>query len=160
MNAPGPVGDYQQECLACGGSGYDGNREDCCHCQGPLLHPKIDQTVEGISNPRGNCLQAAIATACNMHLSEVIDVTDPAIDPEMWHVALAEWGQRNGLRIASQREWPDEEYCVGIGPTVRENGLHAVAIRNREIYHDPHSSRAGLTRVQYFFAISPIEDTP
>lgn len=114
---------------------------------------KVDQTIEGIDNPRGNCLQAALATVTGLPLSDVIDVTAPEIDPEMWHIALADWGCANGFQIATTRECPEEEYCIGIGPTVRDNGLHAIVIRNREPYHDPHSSRNGLKRVRYFIAV-------
>ena len=142
-----------ETCTSCYGTGYDGNREAWCHCQPAPGLPVVDQTVEGIGNPRGNCLQAALATVTGLPLSEVIDLTAPEIDQNMWHVALTDWGRTAGFDIASTKQWPEEEYCIGVGPTVRDNGLHAIVIRNREPYRDPHSSRAGLTRVRYFLAV-------
>lgn len=122
-------------------------------CAGRCEVKKIDQTETGADNPRGNCLQAALATVMGRALADTIDVTAPHIDPDMWHLELSDWGETNGFQIASQRELPDEEYCVAIGPTVRKNGLHATVYRNGELWHDPHPSRDGLTRVRYYLAV-------
>lgn len=114
---------------------------------------RVDQTVIGIGNPRGNCLQAALATITGCNLDDVIDVTHPDIDPDMWHIALSEWGDDRGLQIASQRQIPEQEYSIAIGPTVRDNCLHAVIYRDGHLFHDPHPSRSGITRVRYYLAV-------
>ena len=114
---------------------------------------KVDQTVVGENNPRGNCLQAALATLLRLPLDETIDVTAPEVDPELWHIALWEWGQERGWDIASQRDLPPQEWCIAVGRTSRP-GLHAVVYRRGELYHDPHPSREGLTKVRYYIGVS------
>ena len=117
---------------------------------------KVDQTIIGKDNPRGNCLQAAIATVMAIPLNDAFDATDPAVDPEKWHIEIDQWAAQRGWQIRSQRHCPSDEYCIAIGSTVRENGLHTVVFRDGQFWHDPHPDRSGLVRVRYYLRICPI----
>ena len=77
-----------------------------------------------------------------------------------WQFAWEEWLYERGLVVLAidPRDRPKCFY-LACGPTIRTNGFrpsaHMVVMNGREIVHDPHPSRAGLTTIDRVYVLTP-----
>lgn len=114
----------------------------------------IDQTKLHTETQRGNCTAAAFASLLDLPLSEVPEVEEIK-EPYSWVKALNEW--LGGLGY----DWDTWDadiippgYSIAWGDTVRGT-THCCIALDGQIVHDPHSSRAGLTRVRGYWTAEP-----
>lgn len=122
----------------------------------------VDQTTFG--HPGGNCYSACVASLLELPIEDVpYFMGEPANE---WSKRLDEWLAPRGFyalhyeinpenRAYYDREklWPKGFYILG-GKSPR--GDHAVVARGRDMVHDPHPSRAGLTDTDGFTLLIPL----
>lgn len=135
----------------------------------------IDQTIFGgdNSNPmlRGNCMQAAFASLLNLPLDQVPHFVAHG---DEWRKTVDEWLTARGLwylpvavELLGGACWPRHlnTLCLLSGDSPRGNFQHMVVGRIRfdagewfaEMVHDPHPSRAGLVKVNFWDFILPLD---
>ncbi len=119
----------------------------------------VDQTVVGIGNPRANCLQACLAMVLNMPIEECFDITDPELG-DYWVEPLEQWASQRGYTMRTGIKAPTGIPYIANGPTDAREGVHGVVCINKELFHDPHPSRAGLTSTNYYMWFERPSPTP
>lgn len=95
---------------------------------------------------RGNCLQTCIASILELPLEKVPHFVSFG---DEWFTKLWEWFQEYGMMpifVTPKDQHKAVGFTVGTGPGPR-GFRHAVVCYDREIVHDPHPSRAGLTSI-------------
>lgn len=118
-----------------------------------------------------NCWQVSAAAILGVPVEELPDQVKIEEAGKSFNNALLAYLRRHhdktfvvveeGQRQAPLRVDPDAMHII-IGETERtpRNGnLHAVVGRGGELLHDPHPSRAGLTKVKDWHFIVPLWDT-
>lgn len=103
---------------------------------------KVYQTEFG--EPRGNCLQAAIASILERGLDEVPHF----VLCEDWFEQLEKFMDQFGLQPVdvTLNDWVPEGYYIGNGPSPR-GYQHSVVFKGPTLVHDPHPENMGLVRV-------------
>lgn len=102
-----------------------------------------------INDPQGrlgNCLQACIASICEVELEQVPHFVE---DYEDWFAEMCNWLHEKGY---SFEDAPDinktDEYVLVFGPSPRGRA-HAVIYKHGVLAHDPHPSRDGVLEVEW-----------
>ncbi|AXQ68601.1 hypothetical protein HOU00_gp062 [Caulobacter phage CcrPW] len=108
----------------------------------------------------GNCTQAAFASLLGLELDEVPDFNTLHQGDEnagaFWH-HLHTWCREQGwhLQMRPANQVPNVLYLAD-GPSPRGVG-HFVIMKEGEIYHDPHPSRAGILEVKHTWMLLPVD---
>lgn len=116
----------------------------------------VDQDIF-INDPHGrvgNCLQAAVASICEM---ELIDVPHfAALPDDIWFETMCNWLYDKGWEFEDYESISDSsEYMLTIGPSPR-GVSHAVVYKDGSLAHDPHPSKAGILNVKWCASIKPL----
>lgn len=118
----------------------------------------IDQTsLSTLSEPkRGNCVQAAVASILEFDINDVpnfIAITEP----QEWGLHFRKFFQQHGitaLRISG--DFITDGYYLAVGNTNRSDDvLHMCVYFDGELAHDPHPSKAGLTKITDVYLLIP-----
>ncbi len=103
----------------------------------------------------GNCTEAALASLFGIKLDEVPSMQGLA-DSDYWD-ALDAFVASRGYDLSMQ---PPSYRPAGLyladGPSARGCG-HFVVMRDGDVVHDPHPSRAGLLRVENVWVLMPLD---
>lgn len=107
----------------------------------------VDQNLFGFTE--GNCFAACVASLLELPLDEVPNFCAIASN---WFAEFNLWLRERGLYALAldlSNEWRPEGLHILSGPSPRgaggEDELHSVVANGRDVVHDPHPSRAGLT---------------
>lgn len=102
----------------------------------------------------GNCLQAAVASILELNLNEVPHfVSDPRDD---WRENMIEWLKTKGYGFfGTYSLFYESGYCIACGMSPR-GVVHAVIYLNGELAHDPHPSRSGIEKADYYYIINKL----
>lgn len=99
----------------------------------------------------GNCLQACIASICDMPLYEVPHFA--AMPDDIWFETMCNWLHERGWDFEDFETVKDsQDYMLVIGPSPR-GVSHAVIYKDGILAHDPHPSRAGINEVKWCASI-------
>lgn len=121
----------------------------------------VDQTTFGC--PGGNCFSACIASLLGEPIESVpYFMGEPDEPGHIWAERLDDWLRPRGLYalhflVDESRPdlvWPTGFY-IRVGQSPR--GAHATVGRGPCTTHDPHPSRVGLTSVEGFVLVLPID---
>lgn len=130
----------------------------------------IDQSREHDpeNDIKGDCMQAAVATLLGIELADVPDFThgllladgDPVELMVFWRRFHYFFEQRGLLahRVVHSVNPPPEALHLVDGMSPRGT-MHMVVMRGRELFHDPHPSRAGIKFANSRYVITPIDIT-
>ena len=110
----------------------------------------------------GNCFPTVIA--CIMDLDNPEDVIqiqeyykEDGKEDGIWANILIDWLFKNGYEWYSlEGHLDNDEYYLVIGKTIRDT-THVCIYQNGELYHDPHPSQDGLTKIKGFETIHKIK---
>lgn len=120
----------------------------------------IDQTIFA-GDPRvGNCLQAAIASLLNKELEEVPHFL--LNDEPNWYRKMLDWLDLNGYGLVEVKDWVFESGIplIAVGKSPR-GVYHSVIYQEGKLVHDPHPSKAGIEKPEWYYIIFPkIDKTP
>jgi hypothetical protein len=119
----------------------------------------VDQTTFG--SPGGNCLSACIASLLELPIDYVpyFGPPDRVGTGEEWMANIARWLVPRGFYLIVLEYMPDAPVPgLHIQGGMSERGLkHAVIAEGSRIVHDPHPSRAGLTRPEDVQILVPLD---
>ncbi|RNI26619.1 hypothetical protein EFB08_11415 [Rufibacter latericius] len=107
-----------------------------------------------INDPQGrvgNCLQACVASICEMELQDVPHFA--AMPDHSWFETMCNWLHDRGYGFEDFDTVNDStDYMLVIGPSPR-GVSHAVVYKDGELAHDPHPSRSGILEVKWCASI-------
>lgn len=130
---------------------------------------KFDQTTftDKDAGTHGDCTRAAIRT----YVRDPLDGCPHPVAPGGgWNFDFWDWLDERGYCFAAAPYRADKDWSgilprivLAAGPTVRtaETGAHHMVVWDREemrCVHDPHPSRAGLVKVNFFYWVVGRED--
>ena len=117
----------------------------------------VDQDIF-INDPQGrvgNCLQACIASICEMELHEVPHFA--ALPDESWFETMCNWLYERGYAFEDYDTVHDtDKYMLAIGPSPRGT-FHAVVYKDGQLVHDPHPSKDGIEEVKWCASVYDIK---
>lgn len=110
----------------------------------------------------GNCLAACLASIFECEIHEIPEFEE--MHESEWFECLVEWLWSKGRgfkEVYLTGEHPKGVY-IGVGQSPRNpKNTHAVVVQDGEIVHDPHPSRAGVTKMSSYWTFpknSPQDD--
>jgi hypothetical protein len=120
----------------------------------------VDQTTfwDPEDDSKGNCTEACIASIFNIPLEEVRPFWDPEMpDSYRFYRNMENFCMSRGYWLHRiDREFVMEGIYIASGPAAR-GCSHMVVMRDGELLHDPHPSRAGLLEIQHTWLLIPVD---
>ena len=116
----------------------------------------IDQTKLHSSNQNGNCLAASLASILELPLSNIPEFENMGKE---WWPKMVRWLESIGFYLIRWDEevvLPGYYLVMGVSPRFK-NLNHQVIYKNGELVHDPHPSRAGVTKIKEISALVPFD---
>lgn len=113
----------------------------------------VDQTifVGDVEGRPGNCMQAAVASILGLPLDAVPHFAAmPADEGDSWPCwdAFDSFFDARGFEaVRLDYEFCPESFYLASGPSPR-GVSHMVVMRDGKLAHDPHPSRAGISKVE------------
>lgn len=109
---------------------------------------------------KGNCAEASCASLFGIPLEDVPTFYDPEGLPSpsyrYWRNFENFCMSRGYYVVRRDAEYIMEATYLASGPSAR-GCLHMVVMRNGELLHDPHPSRAGLLKVDQTWLLCPVD---
>ncbi|MEX0595439.1 MAG: hypothetical protein WD512_02985, partial [Candidatus Paceibacterota bacterium] len=117
---------------------------------------KLFQTRLHTEEQNGNCFSAVIASLMGLKSAEDAIQIQEYYTKKDWFTTLNKWLMERGWRISKidNHLQKDVLYLV-VGATVRGHN-HICIYKNRELFHDPHPSGAGLANNKKFYVLKEI----
>lgn len=116
-----------------------------------------DRFFDAEAGTRGNCMQAAFASLLDFPLRAVPNFAE--MPSHEWHENLFRWLGFLGLDV--ENVYPPgaapSGYAMASGLSPR-GVLHMVIVKDGELVHDPHPSRAGVQTIECYWTIVPLTD--
>lgn len=103
----------------------------------------------------GNCTEAALASLFGIQLDDVPSMQG-MISNDYWDALEAFVGSQGYSLSMQTGNYRPKGLYLADGPSVRGCG-HFVVMRDGEMVHDPHPSRAGLLRVDRVWVLLPLD---
>jgi hypothetical protein len=119
--------------------------------------------MRAIGTDEGDCLMAAAASILEIELAELPPITRDN-DAE-WFNVFRDAMRERGFDVVERANDPPlapNGYAIAIGLSPRNQGTenHAVVALDGAVVHDPHPTRTGISRIDYWLMLVPLARTP
>lgn len=113
---------------------------------------------------QGDCFRACLASILDMNIRAVPHFA--AYPSDIWIEELIRWLKVNGYELNGTSDYTDERveaehgidgYIIVAGESPRNKDVrHAVVYYGKKMVHDPHPSKAGIVKAEYYYRIEKL----